>query len=151
LNSPRLGLSPAFASRRAAGADAPEGFTIGESVSGRGMSLTLARSSSQRAHAADEHPSGENPTGLWRRGSRYSRDDSTGSSDTGITPSRGSSETAEGVPEMRSNNSDSNTLKVDTQHLPVRSASQRGLWGGESIKRERSPGKRRWTAVERSP
>ena len=36
--------------------------------------------------------------------------------------------------------------------LPVRSASQRGMWGGESsIRRDRSPGKRRWTAVDRSP
>lgn len=151
LNSPRLGLSPAFASRRAVGADAPEGFSIGESISGRGMSLTLARSSSQRAHAADGPTSGENPTGLWRRGSRYSRDESTESSDAGITPSIDSGETGESAPEMQRNNSDSNTLKVDTQLLPVRSASQRGLWGGESIKRERSPGKRRWTAVERSP
>ncbi|KEF60762.1 uncharacterized protein A1O9_02323 [Exophiala aquamarina CBS 119918] len=152
LNSPRLGFSPAFASRRPGGVDAPEGFSIGESsTSGRGMSLTPARSSSQRAHAADRSPSGENPTGLWRGGSRYSRDESTGSSDAGVTPSVGSGETGESAPEIQRNNSDANTLKVDTQLLPVRSASQRGLWGGESIKRERSPGKRRWTAVERSP
>lgn len=150
LNSPRLGISPAFASRRVVGADAPEGFSLGESMPGRAMSAVPARSLSQRSHAVDGLAAGENPTGLWRRGSRYSRDETTESSDADITPSIDSVETSEGVPEPQSD-LDPGTLKVDTQLLPVRSASQRGLWGGESIKRERSPGKRRWTAVERSP
>lgn len=151
LNSPRLGFSPAFASRRAVGADAPEGFSLGDPVPGRGMSAVPARRSSERPHAADELPAGENPTGLWRRGSRYSRDETADSSDAGVTPSTNSAETNESGPEPESIPDDANTLKVDTRHLPVRSASQRGLWGGESISRERSPGKRRWTAVERSP
>lgn len=150
LNSPRLGFSPAFASRRAVGADAPEGFSLGDPMPGRGMSAVPARRSSERPHAADELPASENPSGLWRRGSRYSRDETADSSDAGMTPSTNSAETNESGPEPESS-PDANTLRVDTRHLPVRSASQRGLWGGESISRERSPGKRRWTAVERSP
>ncbi|KAK5051946.1 hypothetical protein LTR84_002749 [Exophiala bonariae] len=150
LNSPRLGFSPAFASRRVVGSDAPEGFSLGDPMAIRGMSTIQARNSSQKSHAADELTAGEHPAGLWRRGSRYSRDETVDSSDAGRTPRTDSVDTNESGPESQPV-PDSNNLKVQTQHLPVRSASQRGLWGGESINRKRSPGKRRWTAVERSP
>lgn len=143
LNSPRLGKSPAFANRRAVGADSPEGLTLGESLSHhRGSSASaLARSQSQRSHVADGGTNDEAPTGLWRRGSRYSRDETADSSDTGISLSVQTGSTSESTPEEN----------WQADKLPVRSASQRGLWGGESINRARSPGKRRWTAVERSP
>ncbi|KIW94062.1 uncharacterized protein Z519_05378 [Cladophialophora bantiana CBS 173.52] len=164
LNSPRLGKSPAFASRRAVGADSPEGLSLGESVAPRGSaSLMPARSISQRSHAADTVDD-EPPTGLWRRGSRYSRDETTeSSSDAFATPSSLSVGCSDSIQEeftLWSGRGSGVNLKVmgsdeksgSSPLLPVRSASQAGLWGGESsIKRERSPGKRRWTAVERSP
>ncbi|OAL36237.1 hypothetical protein AYO20_04395 [Fonsecaea nubica] len=162
LNSPRLGKSPAFASRRAVGADSPEGFSLGESMATRGsVSMMPARSISQRSHAADTMDSSEPPTGLWRRGSRYSRDETAeSSSDAYATPNSLSVGRSESIQEEfplwngSGTNSEArgDTEKSDSSLFPVRSASQAGLWGGESsIRRERSPGKRRWTAVERSP
>ncbi|OQV03327.1 hypothetical protein CLAIMM_08380 [Cladophialophora immunda] len=166
LNSPRLGKSPAFASRRAVGADSPEGFSLGESMAPRGStSMMPGRSISQRSHAADATDSSEPPTGLWRRGSRYSRDETTeSSSDAFTTPSSLSVGRSESIQEefplwngSGSGSGAKTVVRVSDEKsgsplLPVRSASQAGLWGGESsIRRERSPGKRRWTAVERSP
>ncbi|KIX03210.1 uncharacterized protein Z518_06762 [Rhinocladiella mackenziei CBS 650.93] len=151
-NSPRPGQSPVFASRRAVAAESPEGFSLGESLSGRVSStLMAARSVSQRSFAADAANLTEPPTGLWRRGSRYSRDEAADSSDAGITSSARSGATSDSISEELWGASSSGSKADSHLLLPVRSASQRGLWGGESIKRERSPGKRRWTAVERSP
>jgi hypothetical protein len=135
LNSPRLGLSPALASRKAVGADSAEGFSIGDpmtrSYSGHG--LGLGRSPSQRSYAAEDIPAIQ--SGLWRRDSA-STDEDTGTWEyarNANTSMWGSSE----------------SLGLS---LPLRSASQRGMWGGESsIRRDPSPGKRRWTAVDRSP
>ena len=161
LNSPRLGRSPAFASRRAVGADSPDGFTIGESMVSRGSgSMMPARSSSQRTYAADALDSSEPATGLWRSGSRYSKDETAESSEAGATPSTRSGTRSDSIQEdfpLLGNG----RLQIETQAsdktsdsylLPVRSASQSGLWGGESsVRRDKSPGKRRWTAVDRSP
>lgn len=155
LNSPRLGKSPAFASRRAVGADSPEGFSLGESLASQGSGSTRmpGRSISQRSHAVDTGDQNEAPTGLWRRGSRYSRDETAESSDAAMTPSLQSVGTTDSIPEELWGETGEvhSEPQPDPRLLPVRSASQRGLWGGESIKRERSPGKRRWTAVDRSP
>ncbi|KIV95234.1 hypothetical protein PV10_02911 [Exophiala mesophila] len=152
LNSPRLGISPALASRRVVGADSPEGLSLGEPLTSRGSSgPSLTRSLSQRASIAEGMPLPANPTGLWRRGSRYSRDESPDPSDSGATNSARSGTTSESIPEEHGGGAVSDKSKLNNQLLPVRSASQRGLWGGEAITRDRSPGKRRWTAVERSP
>lgn len=161
LNSPRLGRSPAFASRRAVGADSPDGFSIGDSMIGSGSgSMMPARSSSQRSFAADALDSSAPPTGLWRRGSRYSRDETADSSEAGATPSSWSGARSESIQEDFPQLADGGVeiepaitdRHGDSHLLPVRSASQRGLWGGESaIRRDKSPGKRRWTAVDRSP
>lgn len=153
LNSPRLGRSPAFASRRTVGADSPEGFSLGESLSHRGSAtLTLARSQSQRSYAVEAGANAEAPAGLWRRGSQYSRDETADSSDAGMTPSLQSGGTTDSIPEELWGADSAELEPVPVLgHLPTRSASQRGLWGGESVKRDKSPGKRRWTAVERSP
>ncbi|KAL6242383.1 hypothetical protein RBB50_010522 [Rhinocladiella similis] len=144
LNSPRLGKSPAFASRRAVGADSPEGFSLGESFSHhRGSHPALVtRSQSQRSHAADPASNEDPPTGLWRKGSHYSRDETADSSETGASPSVQTTSTSGSIREEPT---------WQAEKLPVRSSSQRGLWGGESVHRDRSPGKRRWTAVEKSP
>lgn len=152
LNSPRLGKSPALASRRAVGADSPEGFSLGDSLYQRTGSAPWAvgRSHSHRVHAADSENDSDTGAGLWRRGSRYSRDETADSSDIGTTPSMQSASRSDSIPEEHPGIS-ADQLKPDPQLLPVRSASQRGLWGGESVRRDRSPGKRRWTAVERSP
>jgi broad specificity phosphatase PhoE len=163
LNSPRLGKSPAFASRRAVGADSPDGFTLGEPMAPRGSgSVMPARSSSQMSCAADAIGSSEPPTGLWRRGSRYSRDETADSSEAGATPSTWSGTRSDSIqeefPSVEVNGAQvepdttGSDQTSDPHLLPVRSASQRGLWGGESsIRRDRSPGKRRWTAIDRSP
>jgi broad specificity phosphatase PhoE len=163
LNSPRLGKSPAFASRRAVGADSPDGFTLGEPMAPRGSgSMMPARSSSQMSCAADVIGSSEPPTGLWRRGSRYSRDETADSSEAGATPSTWSGTRSDSIqeefPSVEVNgaqvepDTSGSDQRSDSHLLPVRSASQRGLWGGESsIRRDRSPGKRRWTAIDRSP
>ncbi len=135
LNSPRLGQSPALASKRAVGADSPEGFSIGDpmtrSQSGHGV---LTRSLSQRSYAADDSPVIQ--SGLWRTESKNSEaveENALASTSDGQLWGSGT-ETRLGTT------------------LPTRSASQRGMWGGESsTRRDRSPGKRRWTAVDRSP
>ncbi|EXJ82846.1 hypothetical protein A1O3_06661 [Capronia epimyces CBS 606.96] len=149
-NSPRLGKSPAFASRRAVGADSPEGFALGESLNHRPSTSSLGRSTSQRAHAADASSDLEPPTGLWRRGSRYSRDETTESSEAVVTPSMQSVGAPDDIPEEPlESTSNEHEEKADADRpLPVRSASQLGLWGTESTTVERSPGKRRWTAGE---
>ncbi|KAJ9610286.1 hypothetical protein H2200_005063 [Cladophialophora chaetospira] len=161
LNSPRLGRSPAFASRRAVGADSPDGFSIGEAMVPRGSgSMMPARSSSQRTYAADAIDSSASPAGLWRKGSRYSRDETADSSEADATPSTRSGTRSDSIqedfPQLADGEVEIDPVGADgstTSHLlPVRSASQRGLWGGESaIRRDKSPGKRRWTAVDRSP
>ncbi|KIW12530.1 hypothetical protein PV08_09807 [Exophiala spinifera] len=145
LNSPRLGKSPAFASRRAVGADSPEGFSLGESLTHhRGSHGALVtRSQSQRSHAADPASTEEQPsTGLWQKGTIYTRDEVADSSETGGSLSVQTGSTSSSIREEP-------TWQAD--RLPVRSSSQRGLWGGESTHRDKSPGKRSWTAVERSP
>ncbi|KAG9774751.1 hypothetical protein ABEF93_005316 [Exophiala dermatitidis] len=156
-NSPRLGKSPAFSSRRAVGvgADTPEGFALGESLNHRPSVSSLGRSASQRTHAADTPSEVEPPTGLWRRGSRYSRDETAESGEAIVTPSVQSVGTP-GVPPPQElwggtpkDGDEQKEQKSESRLLPVRSASQRGLWGDHSIARERSPGKRRWTAGER--
>lgn len=152
LNSPRLGKSPAFASRRVVGADSPEGLTLGEPLTSRGSAgLLTTRSPAHRASIAEGMPLDHEP-GLWRRGSRYSRDETIDSSDAFATPRSQSGGTSDSVVEEHGNIAkQTDNSRLDVHLLPVRSASQRGLWGGESISRDRSPGKRRWTAVERSP
>jgi len=143
MNSPRLGKSPAFASRRVVGPDLPEGFSLGDPLSLRTPSGHVpGRSLSQRSYAADSG----SPPGLWRRGSRYLRDDTTESSEA--SPQSGSATTNDSIPEELRIGPPSE-VNLDPIHLPDRSASQRGLWGGESISRARSPGKRSWTAVDR--
>ena len=121
----------------------------------------LIRSSSQRSYAADIQDLPVAPGGLWRSGSRYSRDETADSSDAGITSNL--DETTSDSLQDEFAVWDGGSLQIDTvasdkksdSHLlPVRSVSQRGLWGGDSSafnRRDKSPGKRRWTAVERSP
>lgn len=125
LNSPRLGRSPALASRRIVGADSPEGFSLGDPWRPQAM----MRSFSHRSSEADQEP--PVPDGLWRAGA----------------PRKESVESAVEVqpPIQLWGTGD------DSRSLPVRSASHR-MWSGEaSIRRDKSPGKRRWTAVDRSP
>ncbi|RMZ90978.1 hypothetical protein DV736_g1786, partial [Chaetothyriales sp. CBS 134916] len=68
LNSPRLGTSPAFASKRAVGPDSPEGFSIGESMTWRSTNGNVrpmrSQSQSQHSHVPDEVPMAA-LTGLW--------------------------------------------------------------------------------------
>ena len=161
LNSPRLGQSPASASRRTMGANSPDGFTIGEPIAPRGSgSMMRARNSSQRTYATSALDSPEPPTGLWRKGSQYSRGETADSSDAEMTPSTRSETRSDSIQDKvplrdggaRQTDTMASDRKSDSHLLPVRSASQRGLWGGESsIIKDRSPGKRRWTAVDRSP
>lgn len=139
LNSPRLGKSPAFASRRMVGADSPEGFSIGESAVWK-PSGGLARSQSQRTFAADG-PAGA-ATGLWK--SQPGSPDIHAHSRHASVSAKELAKAAE-VPSMWGED------QKETK-LPVRSATTKGLWGEDSsMVRSRSPGKRRWTAVDRSP
>jgi broad specificity phosphatase PhoE len=160
LNSPRLGKSPAFASRRAVGADSPEGLSLGESLAPKVTgSMMPARSASARGPAPDDMESSEPVVGLWRRGSQYSRDDNAKSIDAAGQPAPRRHTRAESLqesfPVFSGDNAQTDDTagdrKSDSHLIPTRSASQRGLWGGESLRRARSPGKRRWTAVEKSP
>lgn len=151
LNSPRLGKSPSISSRRGVRTDSPDGFALEESLHHRSSVSSLGRSTSQRRHAADTPSDVEPPTGLWRRGSRYSRDETAESSEAVVTPSLESVGTPASVPEDSKSITpiDHEPLPDTFRPLPVRSASQRGLWGDDSITKDRSPGKRRWTAGER--
>lgn len=125
LNSPRLGQSPALASRRIVGADSPEGFSLGDPW----RPQTAMRSFSHRSSEADQEP--PVPDGLWKAGGQ--RKASAEEPVEAESPIQ-----LWGAGEAPKN-------------LPVRSASQR-MWGGDStIRRDRSPGKRRWTAIEGSP
>jgi broad specificity phosphatase PhoE len=122
LNSPRLGKSPALASRRIVGADSPEGFTLGDPF----RPQVVTRSFSHRSSEADLEPLA--PEGLWGMNQ---------------TPTESAVETESPTALWGA---------ADGRKLPMRSASQRGMWGGDSSsRRDRSPGKRRWTAVDRSP
>ncbi|EXJ87754.1 hypothetical protein A1O1_04680 [Capronia coronata CBS 617.96] len=151
-HSPRMGISPGFASRRAVGADMPEGFALGESLNHRSSVSSLGRSSSQRTYVPDASGDVEPPTGLWRRGSRYSRDETAESSEAVVTPSLQGVDNPSSIPEelLAPAPKDDDQKTEAFPPLPVRSASQRGLWGDDPVTKERSPGKRRWTAVERS-
>ena len=133
LNSPRLGQSPALASKRAVGADSPEGFSIGDPIRSQSGHGAFTRSLSQRSYAADDSPRIQ--SGLWR-----SESHSEAVEENAVSPTE---------KEQLWGSGSEGRLGAS---LPVRSASQRGMWGGESsIRRDRSPGKRRWTAVDRSP
>ncbi|ETN41013.1 uncharacterized protein HMPREF1541_02946 [Cyphellophora europaea CBS 101466] len=125
LNSPRLGQSPALASRRIVGADSPEGFSLGDPW----RPQTMLRSFSHRSSEADQEP--PVPDGLWRaEGAR--------------TESKEDAVEVEPPVHLWG-------IEDGSRNLPVRSASHR-MWGGQSSnQRDRSPGKRRWTAVDRSP
>jgi hypothetical protein len=126
LNSPRLGMSPALASRRIVGADSPEGFSLGESIRPQAMN----RSFSHRTSEADAEP--PSPNGLWK--GVPGRQHSVGNALDDIAAAEAGGSTA------------------TKASLPVRSSSQKGMWGeAGAITRDRSPGKRRWTAVDRSP
>ncbi|KPI40367.1 uncharacterized protein AB675_7447 [Cyphellophora attinorum] len=129
LNSPRLGRSPAFAGRRAVGADSAEGFTLGDPWRHHPMSRSL----SHRTSEADVEPLMAD--GLWAAGIQERAHVGTAIGD-----------------ELEKQ------LRDDGERsLPVRAATQNtGMWVGASrrgsnIVRERSPGKRRWTAVDTSP
>jgi hypothetical protein len=138
LNSPRLGKSPALASRKIVGADSPEGFSIGDPMtrSQSGHGNNLSRSLSQRSFMADDNPRIE--TGLWRRES----------TSTNSEPIEDDTKTPLSTEQLWGSSSEGRL----GPSLPVRSVSQKVMWGAEgSIRRDRSPGKRRWTAVERSP
>ena len=150
LNSPRLGKSPAFASKRAVGADSPEGFSIGDSLSWRPSSgHGITRSQSQRTYASDEKQP-ISPGGLWGTGTSDCDENKLEPNGTNNSSVSGTTDCTDDYWGMSSNGS--SRLAPDNFALPVRSASQRGLWGGESgVQRSRSPGKRRWTAVDRSP
>lgn len=125
LNSPRLGRSPAFASRRIVGADSPEGFSLGDPW----RPQPVTRSYSHRSSEADQEP--PKPDGLWRSGSVRQASVENAVVEEPATQLWNTAET--------------------TTNLPIRSASTKVMWGGDSIRRDRSPGKRRWTAVDRSP
>ena len=136
LNSPRLGRSPALASRKVVGADSPDGFSIGDAMTRSNSSHGIGRSTSRRSNTADEGMAAQ--AGLWRR-------DSTSTNSSAVE------ENAIPIPSSEQLWGSSSESHLGAS-LPVRSASQRGMWGGESsIRRDRSPGKRRWTAVDRSP
>lgn len=144
LNSPRLGHSPAFASPRTAGPDSLDGFSIGESFSWRSSSAQgLGRKSSQRSHVANTGTSG--PQGLWGSGNRLAK---RNSSDMRDSRSASVGTNTDSIPEELAVD-DTTEAKANIGHRPARSASQLGLWGAEPLKRERSPGKRRWTDIDK--
>lgn len=120
LNSPRLGRSPALASRRIVGADSPEGFSLGDPWRPQAM----LRSFSHRSSEADAEP--PIPEGLWKAGA----------------PRKESTEDAVDVdpPVKLWDAGDS------PRDLPVRAATQRMWAAASNMRRDKSPGKRRWTA-----
>lgn len=125
LNSPRLGRSPALASRRIVGADSPEGFSLGDPW----RPQTAMRSFSHRSSEADAEP--PIPNGLWRSGSQKKK---------------ATEDAVEVEPPT-------NLWKAgdSPRELPLR-GSYSNLWSdSSSIRRDRSPGKRRWTAVDATP
>lgn len=149
LNSPRLGRSPAFASRRLVGPESEDGFSIGDPLSWRpSSSHGIGRSSGDRSHAASL--SGPPPTGLWRVGSRYSRDENGDSSDQDSLPNfgnggvPGSSAASRENSQRESSDGDSGTSSLWT---PGQLTMQPGLWGsGASFGApDAAAHKRRWT------
>lgn len=87
LNSPRLAMSPAFASRRMVGAESLEGFSIGDPLTWRSASSsTVTRSSSTRGHAhtGSFNSDAIDGTGLWSSARRTRT--SSSSSDMNVDP-----------------------------------------------------------------
>ncbi|RMZ75266.1 hypothetical protein DV737_g5381, partial [Chaetothyriales sp. CBS 132003] len=201
LNSPRLGTSPAFASKRAVGLGSPEGFSIGESMTWRSTSGNVrpkrSQSQSQHSHVPDEVPTAA-LTGLWgawrhdasissvstadtatsslnvRRDTDMT-DHVTVSTDSKCASASGSSDQGDvaghrggmaASSDVMANGHSATHDRGSSSAERARSASEHatrhatghatGLWGevgggrgyGSEINRSRSPGRRRWTAVD---
>lgn len=154
LNSPRLGKSPAFASRRVVGAESIEGFSIGDPLSWRPNSYSaLGRSSSIRSRTGDASPTitPSSGSGLWGTGSRPIRTNSTSTQD-GVDPKSSATTVNSTIHEEDENwlpdgTTESPVIGTTTasqtwqppifDRLPVRRASQQvggstGLWGSDS-------------------
>lgn len=176
LNSPRLGKSPAMASRRMVGPDSLEGFSIGDSLTWRSSSgSNLPRSTSQRGRNTEASSRSTTGSGLW------------GSPAVSAAAKEPIEERIEDLPQMsprsrpttpnveaEAENVSESKLSSPTRSrsstvqsaglwgsnnatLNVRSSSgESSMWGGSgpgsgSVSRARSPAKRRWQSVSNSP
>lgn len=129
LNSPRLARSPAFASRRAVGADSLEGFTLGDPMNTRSSSyMGLGRSASQKSYYGSAT---RISSGLWNS----SQSEDTESTDSDLWPAFDRGKALEEDEEE----------DQFSGHLPQSDNTQDGLWG--SVPQEIGP-KRRWTLVD---
>lgn len=133
LNSPRLGRSPAFSSRKMVGPDSFEGFTLGDPLSMRPSSS----SSGDRRNLTQT----ATPSGLWS--GRQSRDD-TDSSESESFPN------FDNTGQGRRTNSTNSRSVIQNSRLPARTLSQKGLWGSDEWADQTGDGvKRRWTTMDR--
>ena len=136
LNSPRLGRSPAFASRKMAGAESFDGFSIGDPLARPASSSPSGRTTGERLVPSVILRS----SGLWQ----------SQSSHDGMTDSTGS-ETSWYAEHRQNGDSNAQAVAQNTQ-VPARTSSQQGLWGSEdAINRTDHGTKRRWTASMETP
>ena len=136
LNSPRLGRSPAFASRKMAGAESFDGFSIGDPLA-RPASSSPARRTTGESLVPSVIP---RSSGLWQ--SQSSRD--------GMTDSSGS-ETS-WYAEHRQNGDTNAQAVAQNAHVPARTSTHQGLWGSDDMVNRTDHGtKRRWTASMENP
>ena len=135
LNSPRLGRSPAFASRKMVGPESFDGFSIGDPLSWRPSSSSGLGPSASQGTTSMVLPAS---TGLWR--SQSSRDEMTESTESASLPKSDLMRKGGG---LRLNNA----VVTDNAELSARSTSQQGLWGSDEPSEAIERGtKRRWTA-----
>ena len=134
LNSPRLGTSPAFASRRMVGPDSLEGFSLGDPLTGKPSPARLGRSASQYAAHSDYFPSS---SGLWKtKVSQGGTGEECQPDPIDVACLRQTSGTVSGTRTARAYTGSAQT--------PVRASGQ-GLWGTEQYC---EPPRRRWTLVD---
>ena len=145
LNSPRLARSPAFASRRAVGADSLDGFTLGDPMTSRSSSyMGLGRSASQRSFYGSLTP--RISSGLWSS-SGHSEDAESTDSDLWPAFDRGKTPTSE-FKEVKEVEKAEDKFPSHV-NIPMRNNTQDGLWGSASPVPSDFGSKRRWTLVDK--
>ena len=140
LNSPRLGRSPAFASRKMVAPDSFDGFSIGDSLAMMPSPSADTRRTSSQGTAPTVLST---PAGLWK--SQLSKDD--------LTDSGGSQLLSpfDHAPKGRAGHLNAAAVARNAQ-VPSRTTSHQGLWGSSQPKESDDRGtKRRWTASMERP
>ncbi|KKY18177.1 putative phosphoglycerate mutase [Phaeomoniella chlamydospora] len=151
--SPAVTPSPRSSStpwKRTFGSTSSTDWSLDDSRPSTSQSVQRSSSIALRSHAATTTAATiKQQSGLW--GSQAVADATTSESDSEMpnfgnaTANPSDTFAAEAIKKAEMTNGEP---KIATHHLPVRTASQRGLWGSPAINSKDSQAKRRWTVTE---